>query len=67
MKTPNYSSRDMAIHASVDLEKALQTPRTESTFKVGDSQLKKVRELANMFDADTKISNRDALPTPQNC
>ena len=55
----------MAIHADADLEKALQTPRLESTFQSGDSQLKSIRELANIFDADTKIPNRGALPTPQ--
>ena len=58
----NYSTRDMAIHADADLAKALQTPRTESPFQVGDAQLKAIRELANIFDADTKILNRDALP-----
>ena len=61
---PNYSTRDMAIHAAVDLAKALQTTRPESPFQVGDAQLKVIRELAQMFDADTKIPNRDALPTP---
>ena len=64
MKMPNYSKRDMAIHAAEDLAKALQTPRTESHFLVGESQLKVIRELANIFDAETKILNRDALPTP---
>ena len=39
MKIPNYSSRDMAIHSAADLAKALQTPRPESHFQVGDSQL----------------------------
>ena len=64
MKMPNYSSRDMAIHAAADLEKALLTPRPESLFKVGDSQLKAIRELANIFDSETKIPNRDAFPIP---
>ena len=40
MRIPNYSSRDMAIYAAVDLEKALQTPMPESPFRVGDPQLK---------------------------
>ena len=64
MKMTNYSSRDMATHAATDLEKSLNTPRPESPFQVGDDQLKAIRELAKIFDAETKISNRDALPTP---
>ena len=32
MKIPNYSTRDMAIHAATDLAKSLQTPRPESPF-----------------------------------
>ena len=63
MKTTNYSTRDMAIHAAADLEKALQTPRSESHFQVGYAQLKTIRELYQMFDSETKISNRDALPS----
>ena len=43
MKMPNYSTRDMAIHADADLEKYLQTSTPESTFQVGDSQLKAIR------------------------
>ena len=35
----------MAIHAAEYLEKALQTPRLESPFQVGDTQLKAIREL----------------------
>ena len=31
---------------------------------MGDAQLKAIRELAKIFDAETKIPNRDALPTP---
>ena len=31
---------------------------------MGNSQLKAIRELANIFDAETKIPNRDTLPTP---
>ena len=54
----------MAIHAAVDILKALQTPKPESPFQVGDSQLKSIRELANIFDAETKTPNRDALPGP---
>ena len=64
MKIPNYSSRDMAIHAAADLAKSFQTPRSESPFQVGYSQLKAIRELAKIFDAETKIQNRDALTTP---
>ena len=41
MKMPNYSTIDIAIHAAADLAKALQTPRSESPFQVGDTQLKK--------------------------
>ena len=54
----------MAIHDDSDLAKALQTPRPESQFQVRYAQHKAIRELANIFDAETKISNRDALPTP---
>ena len=36
MKMPNYSTRDMTIHAAADLEKALRTPRPESPFLVGE-------------------------------
>ena len=54
----------MAIHAVADLGKALQTPRPESPFHVGDSQLKSIRELAKIFDEATKTPKRDALPTP---
>ena len=51
MKMPNHSSRDMAIYAAADMAKALQTLIPESFFKVGDSQLKVIMELANIFDA----------------
>ena len=64
MKIPNFSKRDMAIYAAAYLAKALQTPRPESTFQVGDAQLKSIRELSHIFDAETKIPNMDALPTP---
>ena len=60
---PKYSSRDMAIHAAADLAKDLQTPRPESPFQVGEVQLKAIIELAKIFDAETKIPNKDALPT----
>ena len=65
MKITKYSSRDMAIHADADLAKALQTPRLEPPFQVRSAQLKAIRELDNIFDADIKIPNMDALPTPQ--
>ena len=64
MKIPNYSTIDMVIHAAVYLVKALHTPRPESPFQVGDAQLKAIRGLSQIFDAETKIPNRDALPTP---
>ena len=64
MKIPNYITRDMAIHAAVDLSKALQTPRLESPFQVGDAQLKAIRESPQIFDAETKIPNRDSFPPP---
>ena len=64
MKIPNYSTRYMAIHAASDLVKSLQTPSPESFFQVGDTQLKSIRELSQIFDAETKIPERDALPTP---
>ena len=56
----------MSIHDDADLAKALQTPRLESSFQVGDDQLKIIRELAKTFDAETIIPNRDALHTPPN-
>ena len=56
----------MAIHAAADLAKALQTPRPESPFQVGDAQLKAIRELSKIFDAETKIPNMDVLPNPPN-
>ena len=52
IKIPNYSSIDMDIHASADLSKALQILRLELTFQVGDSQLKAIRELSKIFDAE---------------
>ena len=61
---PNYSTRDMAIHAAADTAKTLQTPRPESPFQVGDTQLKAIRELTHISDAETKIPNRDAFTTP---
>ena len=54
----------MSIRADVDIAKSLQTPRPESPFQVGEAKLKAIRELANIFDAETKIPNRDSLPTP---
>ena len=42
---------------------AAQQP--ESHFQVGESQPKAIRELANIFDAETQIPNRDALPAPK--
>ena len=64
MKIPNYSTGDMDIHAAAYLEKALQKTSPESPFQVGDAQLKAIRELSQIFDAETKIPNRDAFPTP---
>ena len=40
MKIPNYITRDMAIHAAADIEKALQKPRPDTPFQGGDTQLK---------------------------
>ena len=64
MKIPNNSTRDMAIHVAVDLAKALQTPSPELPFQVGDAQIKSIRGLSHIFDAETKLPNRGALPTP---
>ena len=64
MKIPNYGTRDMAIHAAVDLAKAFQTPRPESPFQVGGAQLKAIRELAQIFDADTKSQTGMHCPPP---
>ena len=52
------------IHADVDIAKALQTPRPNSLSQVGDAEIKAIRELATIFDAEAKIPNTDALPTP---
>ena len=49
MKMPNYST----------------TPRPESPFQVGDTQLKTIGKLFHIFDAETEIPNRDALPPPK--
>ena len=57
----------MAIHADAYLANALNTPRPESPVQLGDAQLKAIRELANIFDAKTKIPKRNALPTPHTC
>ena len=64
MRMPNYGTGYMAIHAAANIEKFLQTPRPESPFQVVDAQLKAIRELAQIFDAETKITDRDAFPTP---
>ena len=42
----------------------MKTHRPESNFQVGDYQLKAIRELPNTFDAEIRIINRDAMPTP---
>ena len=47
---PNYSTRDTEIHTTADPAKALQTPRPESPFQVGDAQLKAIRELSHIFE-----------------
>ena len=60
----NQISREMTINAAADIAKVLQTTRPESHFKLGDYQLKAIRELSNIFDAETIIPNRDALTTP---
>ena len=52
MKMPNYSTRYMAIHAAADIAKALQNPRLESPFQVGGAQLKAIRGLSQIFDAE---------------
>ena len=64
MKMPNCSSRDMSIHAAADLANYLQTSRPQSPFQVGGAQIKAIRELSHIFDAETKIPNMDALLTP---
>ena len=53
----------MAIRVSIDLAKALKTPRPESPFQVGDYQLKAIRVLAKIIDEKIQIPNRYALPT----
>ena len=52
----------MAINSAADLEKALQIPRPESNFQVGESELKEMRRLAKYFDPEIQFPNRDALP-----
>ena len=39
----------MAIHTAADLVKALQTPRPESPFQVGEAQLKAIREISQIL------------------
>ena len=41
-------------------------PVQNHLFKWGDAQLKAIRELAQIFDAEAKIPNRDTLSTPPN-
>ena len=64
MKMTNYSSRYMGIHATAYLTTAFRKFSPESYFQVGGSQLKSIRELAKIFDAENIIPNRDSLPTP---
>ena len=64
MKITNYSTIDMAIHDAEDLSKSLQTSRPEYFFQLGDAQLKSIRGLSQIFDAETKTPNRDALSNP---
>ena len=54
----------MAIRDAADTAKALQTLRPESPFQVGDAKLKTIRGLANIFDAETEMPNRDTQPIP---
>ena len=54
----------MADHTAADLSKSLQTSSLESPFQVGESQLKAIRKLETNIYAETKIPNKDALPTP---
>ena len=51
----------MAIHADADLEKSLQTPRSESTFQVGGTKIKSIRELDKSFDEEIQLPNMYAL------
>ena len=39
----------MAIHATASMVKSLQTTIPESPFQLGASQIKSIRELANIF------------------
>ena len=64
-KMPNNSTRYISIHNAADLAKSLQTPRPESPFQVGDAQLKAIRELSQIFDADTKYQTGMHCPPPQ--
>ena len=65
MKMPNYSKRDLAIHSAADLAKALQTPKPESPFQVGDAQLKAIRELSQIFMQRLKYQTGMHCPPPQ--
>ena len=55
----------MAIHAAVDIEKALQTPRPESPFQVGYAKLKAIRELSHIFMQRLKSQTGMHFPPPQ--
>ena len=62
MKMNNFTSIYMAIHVAADIAKALEAPLSESPFKVGDSQLKSLREAEKRFEATFEQPNRDVLP-----
>ena len=64
MKMPNYSTRDMAIHSTAYLAEAFLKPGPESPFQMGDAQFKAIGEISQIFDAETKIPNRDSPPPP---
>ena len=65
MKIPDYSTIDMAIHAAADIEKALQTPRPESPFQVGETQLQSIRELSQILMQILKSQTGMHCPPPQ--
>ena len=49
MKIPNYSIRDMTIHADADLSKSLQKPRPESPFLSGGSPTQSNKVIISYF------------------
>ena len=65
MKTPNFSSREMVIHADAYHVKYLKTPFPWSPFQVGYSQLKEISELyKHLMQKSNSQIGMNYPPTP---